>query len=148
MKTVVIKNKKIILAILVGIILISALIGAVLLVHNQKKLQGYVTTNAKVVDYNRRREYDYEEHRDKYMYQEIVEYTVDGIKYTETNSVWTNAPTSIGGEKKIAYDPNSPSDCIFVADSYLGAIVCFIISGVVLILLVITIIGYSRGVTT
>ena len=145
MKTVVVKNQKIVYAILVAIILISGVIGAVLLVKNQEKMRGYVTTNARVVGHKERMEYDYDEHRDKYMYQEIVEYVVDGVRYTARSDVWTNAPKGIGGEMKIAYDPDSPSKCVFVSNSYLGIIVCFLMSAVGVILLIVTIVGNAKA---
>ncbi|MDE6275012.1 MAG: DUF3592 domain-containing protein [Clostridia bacterium] len=147
MLTFTIKNRKVIYLILVAIILIPAIIGTVLLVKNQEKMQGYVTTKAKVVDYERKREYDFDEHEDKIWYKEIVEYSVDGKTYKATSDVWTTAPRLVGGQIKIAYDPNRPSKCVFVTNSYEGIIVCYGLSLVGVILLVITIVGYARGVT-
>ena len=73
---------------------------------------------------------------------------MDGKVYSATNSVWSTSPKGIGGEMKIAYDPNNPSDCIFVTNNYTLVAICFGLSLVGLILLVITLVGFSRGVTS
>ena len=148
MKTIVVKNQKSAYAIIVGLMLVFAIIGVVLLVNNQQKTKGYVTTKARVVDYNKRIDYDSDSFGDSYMYQEIVKFTVDGKTYTATNNAWTNAPKGIGGEMKIAYDPNDPSNSVFVTNSYMVVGICFGMSLLFLVTLIITIVGNAKAKTS
>lgn len=112
---------------------IFAVIGGAILLVTQKKTDGYVKTNAVVVDYVEKREYDRDDLEYKYMYSEIVEYTVDGVKYTAQNSAYTNVPKPIGRRIEIVYDPQNPSKCVFIKNNNLFAIVFFVFSGVVIL---------------
>ncbi|MDE5755846.1 MAG: DUF3592 domain-containing protein [Clostridia bacterium] len=128
----VIKNKVAIYAFLIVIIALTSVIGTVLLVRNEKKTKGFVRVDAVVVDYKERWDYD----DDEMMYCEIVEYTVDGVVYKATNSVWTNAPKRIGKKIEIAYNPDRPSQCVFVKSQNFFSLILFIFSGVCLLALI------------
>ncbi|MDE6474066.1 MAG: DUF3592 domain-containing protein [Clostridia bacterium] len=134
-----IKSKFAIYAFLLIIIILFSAVGAVTLYKSQNKLDGYVKTKAVVVDYKEKIDYDVDRGYEK-MYSEVVEYTVDGQKYTASNSVWTNAPKAIGKEIEIAYDPNMPSRCEFVSSSYFFPMVCFGIAGITFLVFIAQII--------
>ena len=55
---------------------------------------------------------------ESYLYAEIAEFEVNGKKYTVTNSVDSSHITkNIGDSITIAYNPENPLDCVFIASS-------------------------------
>lgn len=84
--------------------------------HLREKQSAWVRTDATVVHVDQNRETD----RDgdiRYMYREVVEYTVYGITYRAKNDTWTNSPKYVGDSCPILYNPLNPSECIFVSTS-------------------------------
>ncbi|MDE5655315.1 MAG: hypothetical protein K2I46_06905, partial [Clostridia bacterium] len=86
-----------------------------------------------VIDYRER--FDYDDY--EMMYCEVVEYIVDGVAYKASNDVWTNVPKAIGKEIEIAYNPYNPSQCVFVKSQNVFPIICFVISGLCLVALIL-----------
>ncbi|MDE7070802.1 MAG: DUF3592 domain-containing protein [Clostridia bacterium] len=137
----VIRNKFVIYALLSVMVVALAVIGIVVVVNNQNKTKGYVRVKAVVVDYRER--FDYDDY--EMMYSEIVEYEVDGFTYLGYNDVWTNVPKGIGKEIEIAYDPANPARCVFVKSQNFMAIICFSISGISLLALILQVIMDMRA---
>lgn len=75
--------------------------------YNQKN-KTYTETTSVVVDYA----YD-----DEGLEAIIVEYTVDGKAYRKQSNSYSNMPKSKGTQVKVKYNPNDPSDAIWVNDS-------------------------------
>ena len=125
----VVKNSAAKYIFLIIFIVLTAGIGTGVLVYNENKAKGFVRVDAVVVDYKEK--YDYDD--DQWMYSEIVEYVVDGVKYRAANSVWTNMPKSRGKEIEVAYNPDNPSQCVFVKSQNIFSLVLFIMSGIGLI---------------
>ena len=94
-------------------------------VATRKKLNRYVEISAVVIDYKE----TISETDDSYhiLYAEIVQYQVDGVTYTATNSASSNSPKRKGSTLKIAYNPDDPADCIFVSSSNILVIVLFVL---------------------
>lgn len=95
--------------------LVFAIIGVGLLVFSiftiksyNEKNKTYVETNSVVIDYAR---------NDEGLVAIIVEYTVDDETYTKQSNAYSNTPKSIGTKVKIKYNPNNPSEAIWVNDS-------------------------------
>ena len=126
----------VIYALLSVLVVALAVIGIVVVGNNQNQTKGYVRVKAVVVDY--REKFDYDDY--EMMYSEIVEYEVDGTVYLGYNNVWTNVPKGIGKEIEIAYNPANPAKCVFVKSQNLLPIVCFSISGVSLLALILQVI--------
>lgn len=75
--------------------------------YNQKN-KTYTETTSVVVDYA----YD-----DEGLEAIIVEYTVDGKSYRKQSNSYSNMPKSKGTQVKVKYNPDDPSDAIWVNDS-------------------------------
>lgn len=75
--------------------------------YNQKN-KTYTETTSVVVDYA----YD-----DEGLEAIIVEYTVNGKAYRKQSNSYSNMPKSKGTQVKVKYNPNDPSDAIWVNDS-------------------------------
>lgn len=73
-----------------------------------EKNKKFTATTATVVDYNT---------NDEGLYAIVVEYEVDGIKYTKVSSTYSSMPQSIGSEISIKYNPDNPKDAIWKNDS-------------------------------
>ena len=134
---VIVNNKTWVIVVLAIFIVVFAVIGVVMLTHSKNATQGYVKTKATVVDnYSW---YDYSDH--EYRYRAIVEYTVDGVKYRATNTAESsNSQYKIGKTVTIAYDPNDPNKVQFVGSQRFFAFMCFVVSGVGVIILIVQII--------
>ncbi|MDE7191117.1 MAG: hypothetical protein K2O35_01395 [Clostridia bacterium] len=117
------------------IFIVFAAGGSFALYKNVSKTEGFVKTEAVVVDYKEKTDYDVDRGYET-MYCEIVEYTVDGQTYRASNSVWTNVPEDIGKKIDIAYDPDMPSNCVFVKSSYIFPMICFAIAAVTFAVLI------------
>lgn len=68
----------------------------------------------------------------------IVEYEVDGNKYTKQSNTYSSMPKSIGTEVGVKYNPDNPNDAIWEKDST-GTIlfivsVVFIVAGAIVII--------------
>ena len=114
---------------LIIFILLTAAIGTVILVSNERKVKDYVRVDAKVINYVR----SWDSEDDEWLYREVVEYYVDGERYEATNPVRSNAPKSIGKTIEIAYNPEKPWDCEFTKSKNFFALVLYIMSGIGLI---------------
>ena len=57
-------------------------------------------------------------------------YAVNGKDFRATNTVSSSSPKSIGSKMEIAYNPDDPSQCIFVKSTYLITILLFAIGGI------------------
>ncbi|MDE6884250.1 MAG: DUF3592 domain-containing protein [Clostridia bacterium] len=124
------KDKGIFL-IIAALALVLAVVGSVILFVSNKKAEGYVETEARVIGYVEKSEYDDDGHY--YVYAEKVEYTVDGIQYFAVSDVYTTRPKSIGAKMKISYDPQQPSKYAFVENKYFIPVILYIISGVLVL---------------
>ncbi len=102
------------------------------LISRQTKIDGYVKTLATVVDYkvSVERKHDDFGYYEVKSYAEIVTYAVNGKDYRATNTVSSSSPKSIGSKMEIAYNPDDPSQCIFVKSTYLITILLFAIGGI------------------
>jgi hypothetical protein len=88
----------------VGLLIISI---ASIITYN-KKNKAYIETSSVIVDYA---------YNDEGLQAIIVEYKVDGKEYRKKSNAYSNSPKSIGTEVAIKYNPNNPSDAIWVKDS-------------------------------
>ncbi len=95
--------------------LIFAVVGIGLLLFSvstiktySEKSKTFTETTSVVVDYA----YD-----DEGLEAIIVEYTVDGKAYRKQSNSYSNMPKSKGTKVKVKYNPNNPSDAIWVNDS-------------------------------
>lgn len=75
--------------------------------YNEKN-KTYTETTSVVVDYA----YD-----DEGLEAIIVEYKVNGVSYKKQSNSYSNMPKSKGTQVKIKYNPDDPSDAIWVNDS-------------------------------
>ncbi|MCI9280107.1 MAG: DUF3592 domain-containing protein [Bacilli bacterium] len=75
--------------------------------YNQKN-KTYNETTSIVVDYA---------YNDEGLEAIIVEYTVDGKAYRKQSNSYSNMPKSKGTQVKVKYNPDDPSDAIWVNDS-------------------------------
>lgn len=128
-------GKKMWLVYLLIFVVAFAFIGGGLwnLISKQSKIDGYVKTQAIVKDYKVSVERKHDEngfYTEVTTYAEIVTYTVDGMAYRDTNSVSSSSPKSIGSSMEIVYNPQDPSQCIFVKSTYLTSILLFVMGGV------------------
>ena len=87
----------------IGLLLFSV---SIIKNYNQKN-KTYTETTSVVVDYA----YD-----DEGLEAIIVEYTVDGKSYRKQSNSYSNMPKSKGTQVKVKYNPNNPSDAIWVND--------------------------------
>ncbi len=78
--------------------------------ERERKINSWPHTQAVVVDY----EADWDDDDDDYMYREIVSYTVDGKNYRKKSDSSSNIRPSLGVTREIAYNPDKPSECVFV----------------------------------
>lgn len=74
----------------------------------KQKNETYTETTAEVIDHD----YDSDD-----LAAIVVEYTVDGQTYKKQSNSYSNNPTPLGGEVKVKYNPDNPSDAIFANDS-------------------------------
>ncbi|MDE5910930.1 MAG: DUF3592 domain-containing protein [Clostridia bacterium] len=103
------------------------------LLAKQAKIDGYVKTQATVVDYKVNVDRDYNDlgyYTETKTYAEKVTYVVNGKEYRATNDVSSSSPKSIGSKIEIAYNPEDPSQCIFVKSTYITTILLFAIGGI------------------
>ncbi|MDE6361572.1 MAG: DUF3592 domain-containing protein [Clostridia bacterium] len=103
------------------------------LLSKQTKIDGYVKTQAVVVDYEESVETKYDDlgyYTETKTYAEKVTYVVNGKEYGATNDVSSSSPKSIGSKIEIAYDPENPSQCIFVESTYIMSILLLTIGGI------------------
>lgn len=80
----------------------------------------YIRTEATVVEIATVRVH----HRrggNRYLYAEVVEYTVNGYTYRAQNNSSSNMPKEIGSKMTIAYDPKNPENCFFPSSNYSAA---------------------------
>lgn len=75
--------------------------------YNQKSSEFHEVAG-QVIDYN---------YNDDGLQAIIVEYTVDGQKYTKISSSYSSMPKSIGTEIELKYNPDNPKEAIWVNDS-------------------------------
>ena len=105
-----------------------------------EKRKTYIETVGIVVDYDEmKREYDDEgNEKIEYLYAPIVEYEVDGVKYTTTYSEYSSNPQKLGSTMKLRYNENNPADVIFDNPSnyilFIILSILFIVFGVCLII--------------
>lgn len=108
------------------IILVAAVIYNVV---TNNKVNDWTHTDAKVAGYTR----EYHDNSDgerELMYREILEYTVDGVKYEVEGMSISNIPPLTGVSKKIAYNPDNPKDFIEIQDSKTVKILLYVIGGI------------------
>ncbi len=99
----------ILFGVIFAIVGICILLFSVLNIRNyNQKNETYIETTSKVVDYA---------YNDEGLEAIIVEYTVDGQSYRKTSNSYSNMPKSKGSEVMIKYNPDNPSDVIWVKDS-------------------------------
>lgn len=115
-------------------------LGTVFLINNQKDTKGFTKVDAVVVGYESKEDYNSDRRLLTY-YSETVEYVVDGKKYTAQNEVWSSSPKKIGEKIKIAYDPSSPSTCVFFDSKNIFTWGLYLIGGVTFIILLSQIVG-------
>lgn len=94
--------------------LVFAGIGIWLLIYSMSNIsdyadknKSYVDADSVVVDYK----YDYDG-----LKAIIVEYVVNGKRYTKTSDSYSSSPKNKGEVVKIKYNPNNPSDAIWRYD--------------------------------
>lgn len=121
------QNKKISVIMLIIFIIVGSIL--VLLgiknISNQKdRVNGYIEIEASYVDkhiYSSKAtstfEYEYNNVESDTLYSLIYSYTVDGKKYTISTDYGTNIIPKVGSTKTIKYNPDNPSEAIFV-DGY------------------------------
>ena len=116
-----------IIFIIIGVV--SLILGKNLMVENNEKSKTFIEVTGYVVDYEYQDRYDYESPA-----REIVEYVVDGETYTVTSSASSTNPRSWGTEVLLMYNPDDPSEVIWVNDEgnliILIVAVIFIIGGI------------------
>lgn len=103
------------------------------LISKQTKIDGYVKIEAYVQDYKESVSSHYDDngfYHETTTYAEIVSYYVDGKVYFATNNVSSSSPKRIGSKIEIAYDPQDPSDCIFVNSTYQLTIILMCVGGI------------------
>ncbi|MDE7379527.1 MAG: ribosome biogenesis GTP-binding protein YihA/YsxC, partial [Clostridia bacterium] len=83
-----------------------------------RKLSAYTHINATTVDYK----LEPSGHgKDKhYYYHAVVEYKVDGVKYTARDMMSVGIGDGVGKLKEIAYNPDNPAECLFVKSEKSG----------------------------
>ena len=128
-------GKKTWIAYLLIFVVAFALIGGGIwfLISKQAKIDGYVKTQATVVGYKESVETKYDEfgyYTETKTYAEKVTYVVNGKEYRATHDVSSSSPKSIGSKIEIAYNPEDPSQCIFVKSTYITTILLFTIGGI------------------
>ena len=77
-----------------------------------RKLSSYTYIDATIVGYTL--EANSPEQDRQYFYFAIVEYKVDGVTYRARDKASTTVVGKEGSQLKIAYNPNNPSECVFV----------------------------------
>ncbi|MDE6869158.1 MAG: DUF3592 domain-containing protein [Clostridia bacterium] len=132
---------KIGLIILVAIILIA--IGGGMLIYDKLEYKDYVKTKAIIIGYDEKLDYDTEDGTYNVLYAEIVQYTVEGILYTAKNTIYSTKSTLEKGKQiDIAYDPQYPSQCIFIKSRLVFPIILLSFAGVfILTAILIAILG-------
>lgn len=87
----------------------------------------YIRIEATVVDIAEERVHD---HRGghKYLYAEVVEYTVNGKVYQAQNTSASNIPKNIGSTITVAYNPENPENCIFPSSNYSFVVLAFVMA--------------------
>ena len=96
-------------------------------ITDQSKLKNYNEATAVVVGYEERKSFT-DDHT-KYTYAEVVEYTVNGVTYRAVNDASSTSPKELGSVMRIAFNPNDPSDCVFVNTQKWLYVFLFVIGG-------------------
>lgn len=116
--------------VLVGLCLI--LVGSLVLyfflpdlLNQIDKGKTFLTIDGTVVDHV------FEASDGRYVYAEIVEYTVDGQTFHATSNMYSSNPKSVGSTLTLKYNPEDPKDVIF--SLYRGFLVPVIIAGVLVL---------------
>lgn len=106
-------NSSPITSIIVGVIIVF--IGVFMLTFSissiksyNDKSKTYIETVSKVVDYK----YSGDQERTP-----IVEYEVNGIRYEKTHNTTSTNPLPLGTHVRLKYNPNDPTDVIWVNDA-------------------------------
>lgn len=106
-------NSSPITSIIVGVIIVF--IGVFMLTFSissiksyNDKSKTYIETVSKVVDYK----YSGDQERTP-----IVEYEVNGIRYEKTHNTSSANPLPLGTQVRLKYNPNDPTDAIWVNDA-------------------------------
>lgn len=81
-----------------------------------EKLENWTRVNATVTGYVSRSEEDSDGYKE-YKYYATVEYYVNGARYKSTGGASSRIPPTKGTSREIAYNPENPSECIFVEDT-------------------------------
>lgn len=81
-----------------------------------EKLENWTHVNATVTGYVSRSEEDSDGYKE-YKYYATVEYYVNGARYKSTGGASSRIPPTKGTSREIAYNPENPSECIFVEDT-------------------------------
>ncbi len=92
------------------------------------KLNSWTQTTGVVVDYKISYDTDDDGFREE-MYSEIVEFEVNGTKYTATDNSRSNVRPKMGKERVIAYNPDNPNQNMFVASGKTMLILLFALGG-------------------
>lgn len=98
---------------ILGLIFLAVGIGVLFMGASQKeaydaKNATYIETTAIVVDYD---------YNSDGLQAIIVEYEVDGEKYTKISNTYSNMAKPLGTEVQVKYNPDLPKDAIWVNDS-------------------------------
>lgn len=89
-----------------------------------EKVNTYISIDGVVVD----RTVDYDD--DNTLYSSIVEYEVNGTKYTVKENTKSSVTEEIGSKMEVLYNPEKPSDAIIVKDAKGGNTLIFVVGGV------------------
>ncbi|MDE7439501.1 MAG: ribosome biogenesis GTP-binding protein YihA/YsxC [Clostridia bacterium] len=88
----------------------------------------YIRIEATVVEIATVRTHDSEHGGYKYLYAEVVEYTVDGKTYRKQNNSSSTHPKKVGSKMTVAYDPQNPKNCFFPSSNYTVSVLMFVLS--------------------
>ncbi len=115
-----------IIVIYVGLMVLGY--GIFLTASTASQRKNYVETSATVIGFEERESHN-SNHLPQTLYAEIVEYTVNGKKYTAVSDMASSNPHAKGSKIQIAYNPDNPEKCIFI-NSRIGLLILLYVLGV------------------
>ncbi|MDE6474068.1 MAG: DUF3592 domain-containing protein [Clostridia bacterium] len=126
--------------------IVIVVVGVGILVCDQIVYRGYVRIKATIVGYEENAGYDRDEDRSSSTYAEIVSYTVDGKTYSAKNPSYSSKlKLETGKQIDIAYDPNDPSHCVFVASRIKLSMALIAIGGATMLVCIIIAVSKRRN---
>lgn len=101
--------KSLILGVIILIVGVCILVFSISSIKSyNEKNKTYIETVSEVVDY---------EYRGDQEKAPIVEYEVNGVKYEKTHNSSSTNPLPRGSKVRLKYNPNDPTDVIWVTDA-------------------------------